>query len=377
VTRDLDLLVIADPDSQSGKAVKARAYGTRLIAEEPFFQMIGVSERSPDSNCDLDLKTKDSELVAENIEESSRTYRVEVQGHDLEHWEAENRIWDAVESDAGRIDQMLGAIPARSLSPKELHDARDRLWKFSESPIALVGRSPTALSDVRGALIDLNAHCQFLLTPGVAISARAHRVIPLVSRNIRHAFTASIICQDTSPSSVANLEMWPDVLRKLFHRVLKDVRDQSDVLRESEFIRAELEVDEGEVGFINRLAGLSIVVSGVFSDFTPEEARQAIMRRGGRSPYNVSTRTAALVVGQSPSDKILQKALHLRIPLLDAAGFREVLDSGLGQSTEADQIEPELDPEETAEKLTCSSCGQIFSRQVARGRKPSRCYACR
>jgi len=34
--------VVADPDSLSGKARKARAYGTRIIAEATFWRMIGI-----------------------------------------------------------------------------------------------------------------------------------------------------------------------------------------------------------------------------------------------------------------------------------------------------------------------------------------------
>lgn len=42
VTKALDYLVLADPDSQSGKAKKARRYGTRLLAESVFWTMMGV-----------------------------------------------------------------------------------------------------------------------------------------------------------------------------------------------------------------------------------------------------------------------------------------------------------------------------------------------
>ena len=40
VTKKLDLLVVADPDTQSGKAKKARSYGTRIMAAEVFWKSI-------------------------------------------------------------------------------------------------------------------------------------------------------------------------------------------------------------------------------------------------------------------------------------------------------------------------------------------------
>jgi len=42
VTKKLDILVVADPDSLSGKAKKARKYGTRIIAERSFWQKLGL-----------------------------------------------------------------------------------------------------------------------------------------------------------------------------------------------------------------------------------------------------------------------------------------------------------------------------------------------
>jgi DNA polymerase-3 subunit epsilon len=42
LTKTVDLLVLADPDSTSEKARKARRYGTRLIAETAFWDMIGI-----------------------------------------------------------------------------------------------------------------------------------------------------------------------------------------------------------------------------------------------------------------------------------------------------------------------------------------------
>lgn len=47
VTKKLDLLVMDEPDSMSGKAKQAREYGVRLIAETAFWEIIGVEVRRP------------------------------------------------------------------------------------------------------------------------------------------------------------------------------------------------------------------------------------------------------------------------------------------------------------------------------------------
>ncbi len=43
VTKNLDILVVADPETLSGKAKKAREYGTRIIAEMAFWRAIGAT----------------------------------------------------------------------------------------------------------------------------------------------------------------------------------------------------------------------------------------------------------------------------------------------------------------------------------------------
>jgi DNA polymerase-3 subunit epsilon len=42
VTKKLDMLVLADPDSLSGKAKKAREYGIRIVAESAFWSIIDI-----------------------------------------------------------------------------------------------------------------------------------------------------------------------------------------------------------------------------------------------------------------------------------------------------------------------------------------------
>ena len=76
------------------------------------------------------------------------------------------------------------------------------------------------------------------------------------------------------------------------------------------------------------LAGLSVVVSGTLEGFSRDEARQAIVARGGSSPGSVSGRTAALVVGADPGASKLRKAESAGVPVIDEAAFAELLKTG-------------------------------------------------
>ena len=76
------------------------------------------------------------------------------------------------------------------------------------------------------------------------------------------------------------------------------------------------------------LEGASVVVSGTLAGFTREEARSAITQRGGKSPGSVSARTTALVIGADPGASKLSRAEELGVPVLDEAGFLELLDTG-------------------------------------------------
>jgi DNA polymerase-3 subunit epsilon len=44
VTKKVDVLVVADPNTKSGKANKAREYGTRIMAADRFFREVGIHE---------------------------------------------------------------------------------------------------------------------------------------------------------------------------------------------------------------------------------------------------------------------------------------------------------------------------------------------
>ena len=76
------------------------------------------------------------------------------------------------------------------------------------------------------------------------------------------------------------------------------------------------------------LAGKAVVVTGAVPGYTREGAEEAIMARGGTSPGSVSKRTFVLVVGEAPGASKLKKADELGVPILDAAAFESLLETG-------------------------------------------------
>ncbi|MDH2442705.1 NAD-dependent DNA ligase LigA [Amnibacterium sp. CER49] len=75
------------------------------------------------------------------------------------------------------------------------------------------------------------------------------------------------------------------------------------------------------------LDGLTVVVTGTIEGFTREEAEEAVVAAGGKAGSSVSKRTAFVVAGPGAGSK-LQKAEQLGVPLLDADGFRRLLEEG-------------------------------------------------
>ena len=75
------------------------------------------------------------------------------------------------------------------------------------------------------------------------------------------------------------------------------------------------------------LSGKTIVVTGTLEGFTRPEAEEAIRAAGGKPGGSVSKKTDYLVAGESAGSK-LAKAQELGVPILDEAGFRELLSGG-------------------------------------------------
>ena len=85
--------------------------------------------------------------------------------------------------------------------------------------------------------------------------------------------------------------------------------------------------DERDDSVPRNLAGLTIVVTGSLPNFSRDDAKEAIVSRGGKAAGSVSKKTSYVVAGDSPGSKY-DKAVELGVPILDEDGFRKLLAEG-------------------------------------------------
>ncbi|WP_093839454.1 NAD-dependent DNA ligase LigA [Streptomyces aidingensis] len=88
------------------------------------------------------------------------------------------------------------------------------------------------------------------------------------------------------------------------------------------------------------LDGLTVVVTGTLADYTRDRAKEELQSRGAKVTGSVSKKTAFVVVGENPGSKY-DKAVQLKVPVLDDAGLRVLLTEGPEAARDAAVNPPE------------------------------------
>jgi DNA ligase (NAD+) len=128
--------------------------------------------------------------------------------------------------------------------------------------------------------------------------------------------------EGVGPTIAASLKQWFEVD---WHR---------EILRKwrAAGVRMEEEGSGGDEG-PRPLEGLTVVVTGTLQDHTRDGAKEALQSRGAKVTGSVSKKTAFVVVGDNPGSKY-DKAMQLKVPVLDEDGFRVLLEQGADAARE-------------------------------------------
>ncbi|MEV7680181.1 NAD-dependent DNA ligase LigA [Streptomyces sp. NPDC088341] len=166
--------------------------------------------------------------------------------------------------------------------------------------------------------------------------AREFRSIDRIERATEEELAA---VEGVGPTIAASLTQWFEVD---WHR---------EILRKWRAAGVRME-DEGagEDEGPRPLAGLTVVVTGTLERYTRDGAKEALQSLGAKVTGSVSKKTGFVVVGENPGSKY-DKAMQLKVPVLDEEGFGVLLEQGPDAAREvALTAEEPGEPEEAAEE---------------------------
>ncbi|NUK10756.1 NAD-dependent DNA ligase LigA [Streptomyces lunaelactis] len=107
-----------------------------------------------------------------------------------------------------------------------------------------------------------------------------------------------------------------------------------EILRKWREAGVRMEEGAGEDKGPRPLEGLTVVVTGTLQNHTRDGAKEALQSLGAKVAGSVSKKTAFVVVGDNPGSKY-DKAMQLKVPVLDEEGFAVLLEQGPDAAREA------------------------------------------
>ncbi|GGP60875.1 NAD-dependent DNA ligase LigA [Streptomyces melanogenes] len=129
--------------------------------------------------------------------------------------------------------------------------------------------------------------------------------------------------EGVGPTIAASLKQW---FEEEWHR---------EILRKWKAAGVRMEEEgSGEDEGPRPLEGLTVVVTGTLVNHTRDGAKEALQSRGAKVTGSVSKKTSFVVVGDSPGSKY-DKAMQLKVPVLDEDGFAVLLEQGPEAAREA------------------------------------------
>lgn len=122
--------------------------------------------------------------------------------------------------------------------------------------------------------------------------------------------------EGVGPTIAASLKQW---FAEDWHR---------EILRKwrAAGVRME-EAGTGEDEGPRPLEGITVVVTGTLQNYTRDGAKEALQSRGAKVTGSVSKKTGFVVVGDNPGSKY-DKAMQVKVPVLDEDGFAVLLEQG-------------------------------------------------
>ncbi|WP_419945449.1 NAD-dependent DNA ligase LigA [Candidatus Poriferisodalis sp.] len=243
------------------------------------------------------------------------------------------------------VDQLHGAElvadPADlfKLHVKDLTGDEQLLRAGAAENLALLALRPVAIHGIEGfadkSALSLVSEIDEKRSPPLArllIGLGIEHLGPTASELLANRFRSLDTIMDRSAEELAEIDGIGPIIAGSVTSFFsdKDNRTLIDKLY-SQRVRFDVVDGPGDAGDVPQvLADRSVVVSGNLDGWFigREDAKRAIIQRGGKSTSSVNKSTFALVAGERAGQAKLNKAAELGIPVLDEEGLRDLLDSG-------------------------------------------------
>lgn len=249
-------------------------------------------------------------------------------------WEAAIALTQPAEPEVPPLENEAGIFDLR---PEDLRDVKIRREKRSKGvgtgewelvpyfwtkPTAKTPSKPSANTEKLFRELE-KAKTQPLWRVLVALSIR--HVGPTASRALATAFGSMEAIQEASEEQLAHVDgVGPTIAAAVkewfaedWHREIVERWKQAGVRMR----------DEQDASMPRTLEGLTVVVTGSLENYSRDEAKEAIIVRGGKASGSVSKNTDYVVAGENAGTK-LDKAEALGVPVLDEEKFAILLAEG-------------------------------------------------
>lgn len=152
------------------------------------------------------------------------------------------------------------------------------------------------------------------------------RVGPVAAQALAREFRSLDAIAEAPEERLAEIEgVGPGIARSVVEWFTVDWHQE--IIRKWRAAGVRFEEEAGEEGGERPLEGLTVVVTGTLAGYTRDGAKEALQSRGAKVTGSVSKKTDFVVAGESPGSKY-DKAVQLRVPVLDDAAFGVLLGEG-------------------------------------------------
>ena len=158
----------------------------------------------------------------------------------------------------------------------------------------------------------------------VALSVR--HVGPTAAQDVAREFRTLDAVMAATPEELAAVGGVGPVVAQALHDWFLDERHRDVVER----IRSggARTADEGADTGPRPLEGVTVVITGTLATYSRDAATEAVQALGGKVTGSVSKKTDFVVAGAEPGASKYDKAVALKLPLLDDEGLRALLERG-------------------------------------------------